>query len=85
VSTKERYGTIVWEAVIAYEKYARKEGISRWFTVTDIAVAGEVSQPTARKYLSILVDEGHVWRAGTKRMPVYMMADSIFRGGDLSR
>lgn len=57
MSTNERYGTIVWNAVCAL---ARE--YSPVVMMGEVAKAAQVSLPTAKKYLDKLHDLGHVER-----------------------
>jgi hypothetical protein len=55
MSTKERYGTIVWDAVC---HLARNYGPV--MSIGEVAATAKVSYPTAKKYLEALVTLGHV-------------------------
>lgn len=61
MSTTERYGTIVWRAAC---ELARRYGPV--VTIGEVAAEGEVSQPTAKKYLDKLVELGHINRYITR-------------------
>lgn len=57
MSTKERYGTLVWEAL----KIMTSEDIvdyEVWCSANAVGEAAGVSAPTARKYLEEMVEMG---------------------------
>jgi len=58
MSTTERYGTAVWNAIVEMEG----EDESGWFyaTVGEVAIRAGVTKPTAAKYLKKLYDMGKV-------------------------
>ena len=58
MSTTERYGTAVWDAIVKME--ASDE--SGWFyaTVGEVAAEAGVTKPTAAKYLNKLYEMGRV-------------------------
>jgi Fic family protein len=57
VSTKERYGTEVWQALVASS--SDLGGVYRQFaTVGEVSDLAGVSRITAKKYLEILVEQG---------------------------
>lgn len=58
MSTKERYGTYVYEALIAQTRFYAY-GVDIWATVGEIAIVARVSRATAKKYLEVLVEMGH--------------------------
>lgn len=57
MSTKERYGTAVWDAVLAH-CLADKNTVGRLMSVGDVARWAKVSRGTAKKYLMELVRLG---------------------------
>jgi Mn-dependent DtxR family transcriptional regulator len=59
MSTKERYGTAVWDAIVALHM-ALSDDAWGWHRVGEIAKKAGVSRPTARKYLEGLYEMGHV-------------------------
>lgn len=59
MSTKQRYGTAVWEAVVHFDKLWN-DGHTAFRTAGEIAKFAGVSIPTARKYLDQLASEKHV-------------------------
>jgi len=65
MSTKERYGTAVWNALIACEAN-RKDGEWGWVSVGEVMEEAGVSRGTARKYLEILRNSTHIRRIGTR-------------------
>lgn len=71
MSTNERYFGLVCAAINEFDKEAVLFGSSYWFVASVIAERAGVSVPTTRKYLARLVDDGHVFKSGTKRMPIY--------------
>lgn len=77
MSTKERYGSAVWQAVKDRDTAAVVDDIGYWFTVANIASRAEVSVPTARKYLRELVDMGLVARIGDNRTTLYALVKDI--------
>lgn len=77
MSTNERYGMAVWQAINEFDKNALEQGTTYWFTVGDIAVGGGVSKPTARKYINALVEQGFVARAGTRKMPIFAAVKEV--------
>lgn len=58
MSANERYGTYVWEALVAQTRFY-DFGVDIWATVGEIATVARVSRATAKKYLDILVKNGH--------------------------
>jgi len=70
MSTKERYGSDVWRAVVQISKTS-----TPFMTVGEVAGIAGVSRPTAKKYLKLLVDDGHltIWKAN-KTHSFYVMA-----------
>lgn len=57
MSTKERYGTAVWQALVALDE---SDGYGwAYQTVGEVAVEAGVSSPTARKYLDELCEMGN--------------------------
>lgn len=65
MSTKERYGTAVWDAIIALED-ALGENDWGWHSAGEVAKVAGVSRNTARKYLDILYENGNVRSIGMK-------------------
>lgn len=59
MSTKERYGTAVWEAIAALTDHKVGQGCV-YIGAGEIAKKAGVSKPTAKKYLSELWEMGHV-------------------------
>lgn len=55
MSTKERYGTEVWNALIALED-ALPHDAWGWHSVGEVAEKAGVSRGTARKYLNALYE-----------------------------
>ena len=58
MSTKERYGTIVWDALVEIASDAIV-GYDVWASASAVGEKGGVSAMTARKYLDMLVETGH--------------------------
>lgn len=58
MSTTERYGNAVWEAIVKMEQGDE----SGWFyaTVGEVAEVAGVTKPTAAKYLNKLYEMGRV-------------------------
>jgi len=61
LSTRERYGTAVWLALV--ELFMEPSTSDEtWITVGDVAARAGISQTTARKYLDELKDKGNAKR-----------------------
>jgi hypothetical protein len=71
MSAQERFGTIVWGAVNSLDSDGVMGGYHCYRTVPQIAAIGEVSIPTARKYLKKLQDMGRVKTMQWGRLVVY--------------
>lgn len=59
MSTKERYGSAVWDALQAVS-YLVDPTIFVYVGVGEVAEKAGVSRPTAKKYLEMLYSEGHI-------------------------
>lgn len=57
VSTNERYGTAVWNGLLASTLTLANVYV-QWASVGEVAIAGGVSRGTAKKYLELLVEKG---------------------------
>lgn len=58
MTLKERFGTEVWQALVKNTRvYA--DVYVQWATIGEVAKDANVSRATAKKYLDILVSEGH--------------------------
>lgn len=57
MSTMERYGTAVWQGLLA-STITLANVYQQWATVGEVARAAGVSEPTAKKYLTMLVEKG---------------------------
>lgn len=57
MSTKERYGTAVWQGLQA-STTTLANVYKQWATIEEVARAGGVSRGTAKKYLTKLVEMG---------------------------
>jgi len=58
MTLKERFGTEVWEALVKNTRvYA--DVYVQWATVGEVATDAKVSRATAKKYLEMLVKDGH--------------------------
>lgn len=79
MSTTERYGTEVWQAIIGLDSDALAKGSSYWFSTAQIAERGGVTKPTARKYLKALIDSGHVAKIGPKHSPLYTLEKGFWK------
>lgn len=77
MSTNDRYMSIVWEAVLAFDVAAIEDGTTYWFTSADIAKRAGVSLPTVRKYVADMVRQEIVHRAGTKRFPIFALVKGL--------
>jgi len=72
MSTKERYGSAVWAALIAINSSDDvMGGHSTYKTVATIADGAGVSKMTARKYLNELCESGHAHKIGQGRTVMY--------------
>jgi len=77
MSTNERYGTLVWNAVVDLDAIVQVTGESYWLTTKQIAKRAGVSKVTTRKYLSALVGSGHIATIGQKHSPLYALVKQI--------
>lgn len=59
MSTKERFGTLVWDAARVVQRHVAAQA-GYGFAVGEVAAQAGVSKPTARKYLALLVEQGYV-------------------------
>lgn len=59
MSTKQRYGNAVWDAIAKLTDHRLGQG-HVWVTVGEVAKEAGVSKPTARKYLNALWEMGDV-------------------------
>lgn len=66
MSTKERYGTAVWEALVALEDGLAHDAWG-WHSAGDVAEKAGVSRTTAKKYLDMMYKMGNVRSIGTRR------------------
>ena len=57
MSTKERYGTAVWQGLLS-STATLANVYQQWATIEQVARAGGVSRGTAKKYLDKLVAMG---------------------------
>jgi len=71
MSSKERFGGIVWDALFRVHGDDGMGGVYVYRTPAQIAEIGEVSIPTARKYLKILAEQGHAKTMKWGRVTVY--------------
>lgn len=58
MTLKERFGTEVWQALIKNTRVL-SEVYVQWATVGEVAKDARVSRATAKKYLEMLVKQGH--------------------------
>lgn len=58
MSLKERFGSEVWHALVANSNDFAGVYV-QWATVGEVAKGAKVSRATAKKYLDILVSDGH--------------------------
>lgn len=77
MSTVERYGTEVWQAILGLDADAIAEGATYWFSCSQVAKRGGVSVPTARKYLRALCASGHVAKIGNNKTTLYALVKEI--------
>lgn len=61
MSTTERYGTYVWQALnaLAFDEATHE---CTYYGVGEVARVAKVSKPTAKKYLDMLIESQHVER-----------------------
>lgn len=59
MSTKERYGNAVWDAVCELSHLVM-ENVYCFVSVGEVAKKAGVSRMTARKYLEIAKEQGHL-------------------------
>ena len=71
MSTKERFGSLVWAAIVQISQSS-----TPFMTVGEVAELAQVSRPTAKKYMAQLLETGHLtlWQAN-KRYTFYVMGD----------
>jgi len=55
MSTKERYGTLVWDAIVQISQTS-----TPFMSVGEVADKAQVSRQTAKKYLEQLIKTGHL-------------------------
>jgi predicted ArsR family transcriptional regulator len=55
MSTKQRYGTAVWEAINRI-----CDNVVGYHSIGEVAKEAGVTKPTAKKYLEILVENGDI-------------------------
>ena len=70
MSTKERYGNVVWDAIV---RNSSESGgpFGRLMTVGQVARWSGVSVPTAKKYLTLLVEIGAISSFPVGKRQVY--------------
>jgi len=62
MSTKERFGTLVWRSLNEmFAKHAKRNDV--WITVGEVSSDTGISKVTVRKYLEELYEMGHTNRA----------------------
>lgn len=59
MSTKQRYGTAVFEA-LGENAFQLADMYIQWSTAGEVAERAGVSRPTAKKYLELMVEMGRV-------------------------
>lgn len=70
MSTKERYGTEVWNAICRLEDKLTPEQWG-WHSAGEVGKEAGVSRNTARKYLDMLYENGNVRSIGMKNKGYY--------------
>lgn len=74
MSTKQRYGGAVWDAL--WDICHPHDGFGwGWAGVGQVAARAGVSRPTAKKYLEAFVESGHVVFTNVGIVRGYMTAD----------
>ena len=74
MSTKERFGTLVWRSLNElHAKHMKAEDV--WITVGEVASDVDISKATARKYLEELWKMNHATRAVVGTAVGYRPAD----------
>lgn len=71
MSSKQRFGGIVWDALYRLHGDDPMGGHYVYRTPKQIAEIGEISIPTARKYLKMLEEQGHAVTMQWGRTKVY--------------
>lgn len=56
MSTAQRYGEMVWNALVALSDKPTSEVTPRYYAVGEVAELAGVSKPTAKKYLTQLIN-----------------------------
>lgn len=80
MSTKQRYGTMIWNAVNQLHDAFITSG-NLVYTVGEVAQKAEVSQPTAAKYLKILAKDGYLIEYKTNSgIKFYAMTSQVMIG-----
>lgn len=66
MSTKERYGTAVWDALCALEDALTPDDWG-WHSAGEVAEKAGVSRTTAKKYLDMMYEMNSVRSIGTRK------------------
>jgi len=74
MSTKERYGSEVWQALINTTRVYANVYV-QWATVGEVAEKAGVSRGTAKKYLDMLIKSGHAKSMKFGKRTGYSIAD----------
>jgi len=70
VSTKERYGNAVWDALMSLQNDLQEDAWG-FHSVGEVMERAGVSRGTARKYLEMLNDKGHVRCVGNRKSGLF--------------
>ena len=70
MSTRERYGNVVWDAIVRNSSSSGGPS-GRLMTVGQVARWSGVSTPTAKKYLTLLVEIGAILSFPVGKRQVY--------------
>lgn len=79
MSTKERYGTEVWNALCRLHINPGPEQWG-WHSVGEVAKEAGVSRATAKKYLQLLVFQGDASSVGKTSSRQYFQPSTEFMG-----
>lgn len=80
MSTEERYGTEVWDAVCELSHFVER-GIYCFVTIGEVAQQAGVSRGTAKKYLEKARNQGHLSRVTLGKSYGYRL---LFQSEELS-
>lgn len=76
MSTEQRYGDAVWAALVEIS-YLVHPTMYVMVTVGEVAEKAEVSKPTAKKYLDMLANAGHIVACKMGKHTFYRMIFNV--------